>query len=120
MFCYWEFRLVLTTNILLVKVLNVNDIKTNKNHLVVKFGKKNSRWIYLLFLILAFSSSILSSFVMNNNLITILSITSLFFGLLIFKHIFKNYDNRKLVKSIGTLLHAMFSILISLCLIFGF
>lgn len=114
----------LTTNILLINEFPdmVSDIKTNKNHLVVKFGKKNSRWIYLLFLILAFSSSILSSFVMNNNLITILSITSLFFGLLIFKHIFKNYDNRELVKSNWNTiaLHAIFSILISLCLIFGF
>tara|TARA_A100001011_G_C14290675_1_gene836042 strand:- start:1194 stop:2486 length:1293 start_codon:yes stop_codon:yes gene_type:complete len=114
----------LTTNILLINEFPdmVSDIKTNKNHLVVKFGKKNSRWLYLLFLILAFSSSILSSFLMNNNLITILSITSLFFGLLIFKHIFKNYDNRELVKSNWNTitLHAIFSILLSLCLIFGF
>ena len=50
---------LLTTNILLINEFpDMNsDAKTGKNHLVVTFGKKSSRWIYLIFLMLAVGSS---------------------------------------------------------------
>ena len=50
---------LLTTNILLINEFPdmKSDAKTGKNHLVVTFGKKASRWIYLLFLTLAVGSS---------------------------------------------------------------
>ena len=35
----------------------VSDAKTGKNHLVVTFEKKASRWIYVLILLLAVGSS---------------------------------------------------------------
>ena len=43
----------LTTNILLINQFPdmISDAKTNKNHLVVVFGKKKSRFIYLSILI---------------------------------------------------------------------
>ena len=43
---------LLITNILLINEFPdmKSDTKTNKNHLVVTFGKKASRWIYLLIL----------------------------------------------------------------------
>jgi 1,4-dihydroxy-2-naphthoate octaprenyltransferase len=50
---------LLTTNILFINQFPdaKSDASTGKNHLVVTFGKKASRWIYLLFLTLAFLSS---------------------------------------------------------------
>ena len=46
---------LLTTNILLINEFPdmKSDAETGKNHLVVTFGKKTSRWIYFIFLILA-------------------------------------------------------------------
>ena len=46
---------LLTTNILLINEFPdmKSDKTTGKNHLVVTFGKKNSRWLYLIFLLLA-------------------------------------------------------------------
>ena len=45
---------LLTTNILLINEFPdyEGDLKTEKNHLVVTFGKKNSRYIYLINLLL--------------------------------------------------------------------
>ena len=55
---------LLTTNILLINEFPdmKSDKKTNKNHLVVTFGKKKSRWIYLIILLL----SIISTYILAN------------------------------------------------------
>ena len=112
---------LLTTNILLINEFpDMNsDAKTGKNHLVVTFGKKASRWIYLFILLLA----IASSFYLYTKLesISLLVPTSfcLLFGLHIFKNMYINYNKRSLVNSnwqtIG--LQAMYSIILCVCLI---
>ena len=98
---------LLTTNILFINQFPdaKSDASTGKNHLVVTFGKKVSRWIYLLFLILAFLSSFylidtlkyseyfsLNIFIFGNTLLFI-------YGFTIFLKLFKNYESRELVKS---------------------
>ena len=114
---------LLTTNILLINEFPdmKSDAKTGKNHLVVTFGKKISRWIYLLFLLLAVSSSYLSYVWMQNTSLLIPTLFCLLFGLSIFKHILKHYDKRTLVdanwKTIG--LQALYSIILCICLIWG-
>ena len=52
---------LLTTNILFINQFPdaESDAKTGKNNLVVSLGKENSRWLYLIFLSLAFISSFL-------------------------------------------------------------
>lgn len=98
---------LLTTNILFINQFpdTKSDASTGKNHLVVTFGKKASRWIYLLFLTLAFLSSFylietikyseyfnLNIFIIGNTLLYI-------FGFTIFLKLFKNYESRELVTS---------------------
>jgi len=115
---------LLTTNILLVNEFPdmKSDAKTGKNHLVVTFGKKASRWIYLLFLILTVGSSFYMYQELNNQYLLIPTIFCLLFGLFIFKHILKHYELRTLVyanwKTIG--LQAMYAIILCICLILGF
>ena len=115
---------LLTTNILLINEFpDMNSDKTTgKNHLVVTFGKKNSRWIYLTFLFLAVSSSFYLYQVMMNTYLLIPTLFCLLFGLYIFKHILENYELRTLVdanwKTIA--LQALYSIILCVCLIFGF
>ena len=114
---------LLTTNILLINEFPdmKSDAKTGKNHLVVTFGKKISRWIYLLFLLLAVSSSYFAYVWMQNTSLLIPTLFCLLFGLSIFKHILKHYDNRTLIdanwKTIG--LQALYSIILCICLIWG-
>ena len=115
---------LLTTNILLINEFPdmKSDAKTGKNHLVVTFGKKASRWIYFLFLILAVGSSLYMYQEMNNKYLLIPTIFCLLFGLMIFKYILKHYEARTLVdanwKTIG--LQALYSIILCICLLFGF
>ena len=115
---------LLTTNILLINEFPdmKSDAKTGKNHLVVTFGKKASRWIYLTFLILAVGSSFYMYQELNNIYLLIPTIFCLLFGLHIFNHILKHYELRSLVdanwKTIG--LQAIYAITLCICLIFGF
>ena len=115
---------LLTTNILLINEFPdmKSDAKTGKNHLVVTFGKKASRWIYFLFLILAVGSSLYMYQELSNKYLLIPTIFCLLFGLMIFKHILKHYEARTLVdanwKTIG--LQALYSIILCICLLFGF
>ena len=114
---------LLTTNILLINEFPdmKSDAKTGKNHLVVTFGKKISRWIYLLFLLLAVSSSYFAYFWMQNTSLLIPTLFCLLFGLYIFNHVLKHYNKRTLVdanwKTIG--LQALYSIILCVCLIWG-
>ena len=115
---------LLTTNILLINEFPdmKSDAKTGKNHLVVTFGKKNSRWIYLIILLLAVISSYYMSTEIANQLLLIPTIFCTLFGLFIFKHILSHYEQRSLVKAnwntIG--LQAIFSIIVCVCLMYGF
>ena len=115
---------LLTTNILFINEFPdmKSDAKTGKNHLVVTFGKKASRWIYLTFLMLAVGSSFYMYQELNNRYLLIPTIFCLAFGLYIFKHILKHYELRSLVdanwKTIG--LQALYSIILCICLILGF
>jgi 1,4-dihydroxy-2-naphthoate octaprenyltransferase len=120
---------LLTTNILLINEFPdmKSDAKTGKNHLVVTYGKKASRWIYLVILLLAVASSAYLYFELDKQLVTnyyILIPTGfcLLFGLYIFKHILKHYELRTLAssnwKTIG--LQATYAIMLCVTLIFGF
>ena len=115
---------LLTTNILLINEFPdmKSDATTGKNHLVVTFGKKASRWIYLLFLILAVGSSFYMYQTIGNQYLLIPTVFCLLFGLYIFKHILKHYEMRSLVdanwKTIG--LQALYSIILCVCLLLGF
>ena len=98
---------LLTTNILYINQYpdTVSDAKTGKNHLIVTFGKKNARWGYLLILIAAFISSILSipSLEMfgdfNKNIFIIGNFALFAYGLFAFINLYKNYDKRELIHS---------------------
>ena len=113
----------LTTNILLINEFPdmKSDATTGKNHLVVTFGKKASRWIYLVFLLSAVGSSYFAYYMIKNTSLLIPTLFCLLFGLYIFKHILKHYDKRSLVdsnwKTIG--LQALYSIILCVCLIWG-
>jgi 1,4-dihydroxy-2-naphthoate octaprenyltransferase len=115
---------LLTTNILFINEFPdmKSDAETGKNHLVVTFGKKTSRWIYLIFLVLATGASCYLYQEMDNTLLLAPTLFCLFFGLYIFKHILKHYELRTLVdanwKTIA--LQALYSIILCICLIFGF
>ena len=114
---------LLTTNILFINEFPdmKSDAKTGKNHLVVTFGKKTSRWIYLLFLLLAVGSSFYLYHELKNISLLIPTLFCLLFGLYIFNHILKHYDKRSLVganwKTIG--LQALYSIILCTCLLWG-
>ena len=110
----------LTTNILFINQFPdaKSDAITGKNHLVVIFGKKASRWVYLLFLTLAFLSSfylsntLKSSEYFNENIFIAGNVLLYLFGFSIFLKLYKNYESRELVKSnINTIvLQSLFSI----------
>ena len=89
---------LLTTNILLINEFPdyEGDLKTGKNHLVVTFGKKNSRYIYLLNLVIISLITLYSATTLNPILFLPLLFV-LFYGSKITIHIFKNYNKRSLV-----------------------
>ena len=90
---------LLTTNILLINQFpDESDKMTSKNHLVVTFGKKKSRWIYLFVLALTLLVSIYLAININYLIFVATAITGLF-GFSITKHLFKYYKSRELVKS---------------------
>jgi len=112
---------LLTTNILYINQFPdaESDAKTGKNNLVVILGKKNARWLYLIFLSLAFISSyymlsIFSSLILNfrSDLFQIILFTLLAFGFYIFIRLFNDYDSRELIRSnVNTIvLQALFCI----------
>ena len=113
---------LLTTNILLINEFPdmKSDTKTNKNHLVVTFGKKASRWIYLLILVLtAYTTIMLADSVGSEKLLIPLAILVLYGGY-VFSILFKKYESRELVAANwGTItLQALFSIAVCLTLLF--
>ena len=113
---------LLTTNILLINEFPdmKSDMKTNKNHLVVTFGKKASRWIYLLVLALAiYSTYVLASSLGNNKLLIPLALLILYGGY-IFSVLYKKYETRELVSANwGTItLQALFCIGVCITLLF--
>ena len=97
---------LLTTNILFINQYPdyKSDKKSDKINLVVLFGKKMSRWIYFLNLILILISTYyffdsFSKFLNNLNIsgfYIILSILTVY-GLYIFRGLFKYFDSRELV-----------------------
>ena len=89
---------LLTTNILLINEFPdyEGDLKTGKNHLVVTFGKKNSRYIYLINLLFISLITFYSAITINPILLLPL-LFILIYGYKITIHIFKNYNNRSLV-----------------------
>lgn len=91
---------LLTTNILLINEFPdyEGDLKTGKNHLVVTFGKKNSRYIYLINLFIISLITFYSAITINPILFLPLLFV-LIYGYKITKHIFKNYNKRSLVKA---------------------
>ena len=113
---------LLTTNILLINEFPdmKSDMKTNKNHLVVTFGKKASRWIYLLILALAiYSTYALASSLGNYKLLIPLALLVLYGGY-IFSVLYKKYETRELVSANwGTItLQALFCIGVCITLLF--
>ena len=109
---------LLTTNILFINQYPdyASDKKVGKNHLVVLFGKKASRWIYGLNLILALGSLYL---IADNILIGtkqvlfifVLIPITMFYSYFLLSGLFKYYDSRKLIKyNIHTIyFHMLFS-----------
>ena len=113
---------LLTTNILLINEFPdmKSDTKTNKNHLVVTFGKKASRWIYLLILgLTAYTTLMLADSVGSEKLLIPLAILVLYGGY-VFSILFKKFEIRELVAANwGTItLQALFSIAVCLTLLF--
>ena len=97
---------LLTTNILFINQFPdyLSDKKSDKINLVVLFGKKLSRWIYLLNLMLIFFSTFyfikeIHRFVpqFNNNIFYISFSIIFLYGLYIFSGLLKYYDSRKLI-----------------------
>ena len=97
---------LLTTNILFINQFPdyISDKKSDKINLVVLFGKKLSRWIYLLNLMLIFFSTFyfikeIHQFVpqFNNNIFYISFSIIFLYGLYIFSGLLKYYDSRKLI-----------------------
>ena len=112
---------LLTTNILLINQFpdRDGDIITGKNHLVVTFGKKISRWIYLLFFIAFVTSAFYFSQSIGNIYALIPIIISIVFGCLIIRKIFINYNNRDLISSNWSTiyLHTIYSIVLLITLL---
>ena len=118
---------LLTTNILFINQFPdyKSDKKSNKINLVVLFGKKFSRWIYLLNLILVFLSTFyfikgISEYLPQfNHNVFYYSLSIMFlYGLYIFSGLFKYYDSRKLINyNIHTI---YYQIIFCLVLIFTF
>ena len=78
---------LLTTNILLINEFPdyEGDLKTGKNHLVVTFGKKNSRYIYLINLLFI---SLITFYSANNNKSNFIITTLICFNLWVLKLLF--------------------------------
>ena len=98
----------LTTNILYINQYpdTNSDATTGKNHLIVTLGKKNARWGYLLILFAAFGSSIYLTDILvenllnfNKNIFYIGNALLFLYGLLAFKNLYINYNNRELIHS---------------------
>ena len=95
---------LLTTNILLINQFPdlKSDKKSNKINLVVLFGKKFSRWIYLANLFLIYITTIyffkdsFQTFYYQNVLLLIFLLL-IIYGMYIFVGLYKFYDSRKLV-----------------------
>ena len=95
---------LLTTNILLINQFPdfKSDKKSNKINLVVLFGKKYSRWIYLANLFVIYITTIyffkdsFQTFYYQNVLLLIFLLL-IIYGMYIFVGLYKFYDSRKLV-----------------------
>ena len=107
---------LLTTNILFINQYpdHASDKKVGKNHLVVLLGKKASRWIYALNLILALGSlyfiaeNILTGTKQMLFLYLLIPIT-MFYSYFLLSGLFKYYNSRKLIKyNIHTIYFHMF------------
>ncbi len=107
---------LLTTNILFINQYpdHASDKKVGKNHLVVLLGKKASRWIYALNLILALGSlyfiaeNILTGTKQMLLLYVLIPIT-MFYSYFLLSGLFKYYNSRKLIKyNIHTIYFHMF------------
>ena len=113
---------LLTTNILLINEFPdmESDQKTHKNHLVVTFGKENSRWIYLFILILSILFTYILATKIENTLILISLGLLLIYGGYIFSVLYNKYNSRELVSANwGTIaMQAVYCIIICLTLIF--
>ena len=113
---------LLTTNILLINEFPdmESDQKTHKNHLVVTFGKENSRWIYLFILVLSILFTYILATKIENTLILISLGLLLIYGGYIFSVLYNKYNSRELVSvNWGTIaMQAVYCIIICLTLIF--
>ena len=113
---------LLTTNILLINEFPdmESDQKTHKNHLVVTFGKENSRWIYLFILVLSILFTYILATKIENTLILISLGLLLIYGGYIFSVLYNKYNSRELVSANwGTIaMQAVYRIIICLTLIF--
>ena len=95
---------LLTTNILLINQFPdlKSDKKSNKINLVVLFGKKYSRWIYLANLFVIYITTIyffkdsFQTFYYPNVLLLIFLLL-IIYGMYIFVGLYKFYDSRKLI-----------------------
>ena len=95
---------LLTTNILLINQFPdlKSDKKSNKINLVVLFGKKFSRWIYLANLFLIYITTIYffkDSFqtFYYPNVIFLIFLSLIMYGMYIFVGLYKYYESRKLI-----------------------
>ena len=113
---------LLTTNILLINEFPdmESDQKTHKDHLVVTFGKENSRWIYLFILVLSILFTYILATKIENSLILISLGLLLIYGGYIFSVLYNKYNSRELVSANwGTIaMQAVYCIIICLTLIF--
>ncbi len=104
---------LLTTNILFINQYPdyTSDKKVGKNNLVVFLGKKNSRWIYGLNLLIATLSLFEIANRTTDKILYYLVPIVIINGLFLFFGLMKNYDKRTLVKyNIQTIyFHMLFS-----------
>jgi len=95
---------LLTTNILFINQFPdfTSDKKSNKINLVVLFGKKISRWIYLANLFVIYITTIYffkDSFqtFYYPNVIFLIFLSLIMYGMYIFVGLYKHYESRKLI-----------------------
>ena len=95
---------LLTTNILFINQFPdfISDKKSNKINLVVLFGKKISRWIYLANLFVIYITTIYffkDSFqtFYYPNVIFLIFLSLIMYGMYIFVGLYKYYESRKLI-----------------------
>lgn len=91
---------LLTTNILIINEFPdyEGDLKTGKNHIVATLGKRKSRYIYLLNLIIISCISFYSAIAINKLLFAPLLFV-IIYGSKVCLHLFKNYNKRSLVQA---------------------